>query len=70
MARPNLRRESEIPGGMVIVWSGRPLTVVRQIGTGANAPVILEEMIAMGDALPGQLALWSVAGVLSAMEAA
>lgn len=70
MTRPTLRREASVPSGVVIVFRGRPLMTVRQIGNGRDAPVILEEMSDVGPAAKGQLSLWSADGVLRAMEVA
>jgi hypothetical protein len=53
------------PGGVVWFW-GRPLRVVAVSGQAPGDPVILEEAEAVGDGLPGQLALWEACGARSA----
>lgn len=67
--RPAIRVEAEIPGGMTFLGCGRLLRVVRAYGTDAAAPVIVEELMAVGDAMPGQLGLWCVDGVRREMVA-
>lgn len=60
--------EQPIPAGVVFWWQGRPLRVVRVAGADAAAPVICEEMAAVGDGLAGQLSLWSLDVVLHVLE--
>lgn len=67
IAPPVLERSAEVPAGAVFVHAGRPLIVRSVHGSDAAAPVIAEELTAVGQALPGQLALWSADGVLRAM---
>ena len=47
---------------------GRPLRIVRCYGADDAAPVVLEELAAVGDAAAGQYALWSADGVRRAMQ--
>jgi hypothetical protein len=68
-ALPALRREAAVPAGVVFWWDGRPLQVVRTLGTDAAAPVIVAELVGVGNALPGQLALWSLRAVVDAIAA-
>lgn len=66
---PALRRQAEIPVGMVFLFGGRPLIVRRVHGTDPAAPVIVEELTD-AFALKGQLALWSLDCVQRVVRAA
>jgi hypothetical protein len=57
-----------IPFGRVFEFGGRCLRVVSSHGIYPESPVIVEEMHEIGCALPGQLSLWSLDGVLNAGE--
>jgi hypothetical protein len=67
LALPVIERRAEIPAGAVFAHAGRSLIVRRVCGTDAAAPVIAEELSAVGKALAGQLALWSANSVLRCM---
>lgn len=69
VAPPVLRRQAAIASGVVFLFHGRPLRVVMATGTDPAAPVVVEELTAVGDAMPGQYALWSAAAVTQAMAA-
>ena len=68
IAPPVIERSAHVPAGAVIAYAGRPLIVRSVHGTDAAAPVILEELSPVGQALAGQLSLWSADGVLRAMR--
>ena len=67
IAPPVIERRAEVPAGAVFTFAGRSLIVRSVHGPDAAAPVITEELSAVGRALAGQLALWSADGVLRAM---
>lgn len=68
MIAPALYATAELPAGMIFVALGRPLRIVRCYGADDGAPVVLEELAAVGDAAVGQYALWSADGVRRAMQ--
>lgn len=51
------------PAGAVSFLHGRPVRIVRAAGTDEAAPVIVEEMKAVGVALPGQYGIWPASEV-------
>ena len=65
---PREEREGELPAGAVFSHKGRFLLVVNAShGTDARAPVVVEELSAVGQAHKGQLGLWSHAMVSGAL---
>lgn len=68
IAPPVIERRAEIPEGAFVEHAGRALIVRSVHGTDPAAPVILEELSAVGQALAGQLSLWAADGVLRAMS--
>lgn len=66
---PTIERCAAIPTGLVFLYGGRALRVARVYGTGASAPVIVEEMRDGPRWLKGQFALWCVDGVSRAIAA-
>jgi hypothetical protein len=68
IAPPVLERHAEVPAGMVFVYGGRPLMVVRVVGNDPAAPVICEELAEFGTTLRGQFSLWSLDGVRRALR--
>lgn len=67
--RPALRVERPAPTGAVFFHRGRPLKIVKAHGTDEAAPVILEELHAIGLGLAGQYSLWALSAVREAMRA-
>jgi hypothetical protein len=63
-----ISRPAGLPADTVFWFWGRPLRVVSTKGTDAAAPVIVEELSAVGDALAGQFSLWSLANVRAVMR--
>jgi hypothetical protein len=61
-------RPAGLPADTVFWFWGRPLRVVSTKGTDAAAPVIVEELTAVGDAIAGQFSLWSLASVRAVMR--
>ena len=61
-------RPAGLPADTVFWFWGRPLRVVSTKGTDAAAPVIVEELSAIGEALAGQFSLWSLANVRAVMR--
>ncbi|MBP2232510.1 hypothetical protein J2847_005839 [Azospirillum agricola] len=55
--------EAPCPSGAVSLLRGRAVRIIRSAGTDAAAPVIVEELQAVGVALPGQLGIWPAAEV-------
>jgi hypothetical protein len=63
IAPPRQERPAPVQVGEVFTWRGCMRRVVRTFGEDAAAPVIVEEMTAVGHALPGQYGLWSAESV-------
>lgn len=65
---PREERRAETPAGLMFSYKGRFMTVVdASHGTDPAAPVIIEEMQAIGQAHKGQLGLWSHEAVSAAI---
>jgi hypothetical protein len=68
LPRAALQRTVPVPAGTVFWYWGRALRVVSVRGDDPAAPVVVEEMGPIGDALAGQYALWSLDGVRRALR--
>lgn len=62
-------RRAELHSGFTFLFAGRFLRVVKSYGTDAAAPVVVEELMAVGEALPGQFSLWALGGIPTEMAA-
>jgi len=64
---PVIERRAEVPAGAVFLYAGRPLRIIKAMGTDPAAPVIVEELASFGKSLKGQFAIWSADAVSRVM---